>query len=113
MRRAPCSPGCLPGGTLWTVTRKPELRQSMAVLLNQGGRDENSGFPRWLASAEQNPKDEAAAQKKVAQIKGSLTFWPNTKLCICRARLHKAVPKRITREERNASGAMIELTKYP
>lgn len=54
-----------------------------------------------------------AAQEKEARIGGSLTLWPVTKLCICRARLHKAAPKRMTREERNASGAMIELTKYP
>lgn len=85
----------------------------MVVLLNQGGRDESSGFPRWLLSAEQNPKEEPAAQEKEARIGGSLTLWPVTKLCICRARLHKAAPKRMTREERNASGAMIELTKYP
>lgn len=102
---SPRPAGGQPGGAQQTVTKEAEFRQSLVVLLNPGGRDESSGFPRHVESAEQNPQEEAV------QIEGSVTLWPNTKLSTCRVRLHQAAPKRMTREERGASGAMTEWTQ--
>ena len=70
-------------------TGRGQPKQSLEVSFNWNVRDYRSGRLRQLESVGQYWRGGSYVEKELQQFAwGSLEFWLNTKLCMCRVRLY-------------------------
>ena len=114
MRGAPQSAGHLSGGTLQSVVQEDQAQTEHGALAESRRWKLELRVPEAAGACRAESLRGNCYTEKEARVGGFLSLWPNAKLCTYRARYraHVAGQKGMTREERNASGAMIELTQY-
>lgn len=112
MRGAPQSPGHLLGRTLQSVIQEDQAQTEHGALAESRRWKSELKLPEVAGACRAESLRGGCYIEKEAWVGGSLSLWPNTKLCTYRVRPHMAGQKGMTREERNTGGAMIELTEY-